>query len=83
MAGEVKAPGNYSMSALSTLSQSIFIAGGITDTGSYRSVQLKRQGKIVRSFDLYDLLLFGDNSGDERLQSGDVVFIPVADRKHQ
>ena len=78
MAGEVKAPGNYSMSALSTLSQSIFIAGGITDTGSYRAVELKRQGKTVRSFDLYDLLLFGDNSGDARLQSGDVVFVPVA-----
>ena len=78
MAGEIKAPGNYSMSALSTLSQSIFIAGGITDTGSYRAVELKRQGKTVRSFDLYDLLLFGDNSGDARLQSGDVVFVPVA-----
>ena len=77
MAGELKAPGNYSISALSTLSQSIFIAGGIADTGSYRAVQLKRQGKTVQSFDLYDLLLYGDNSGDVRLQSGDVVFVPV------
>lgn len=77
MAGEVKNPGNYSMSALSTLSQSIFIAGGIADTGTYRGVELKRQGKTVQSFDLYDLLLFGDNSDDARLQSGDVVFVPV------
>lgn len=77
MAGELRAPGNYSMSALSTLSQSIFIAGGIADAGSYRGVQLKRQGKTVKSFDFYDLLLFGDNSDDARLQSGDVVFVPV------
>ena len=77
MAGEVKRPGNYSISALSTLSQSIFIAGGIADTGSYRALELKRQGKTVKSFDLYDLLLSGDNSSDIRLQSGDVVFVPV------
>ena len=77
MAGEVQTPGNYSMSSLSTLSQSIFVAGGISDTGTYRSVELKRQGKTVESFDLYDLLLFGDNSSDVRLQSGDVVFVPV------
>lgn len=77
IAGEVKNPGNYSISALSTLSQSIFITGGISDTGTYRNVELKRQGKTVQSFDLYDLLLFGDNSGDVRLRSGDVVFVPV------
>ena len=78
MAGEVRNPGNYSVSALSTLSQSIFVAGGISETGTYRSIELKRQGKTVTSFDLYDLLLFGDNSGDVRLQSGDVVFVSVA-----
>ncbi len=77
MAGEVKNPGNYSMSGLTTLSQSIFVAGGIADTGSYRRIELKRQGKTVQSFDIYDLLLTGDSSADMRLQSGDVVFIPV------
>ena len=78
IAGEVKKPGNYSVSALSTLSQAVYIAGGISDVGSFRAIQLKRQGKTVGSFDIYDLLLYGDNSGDVRLQNGDVVFVPVA-----
>ena len=42
-----------------------------------RSIQVKRQGKIVVSFDLYDLLLRGDTSNDIRLLSGDTVFVPI------
>ena len=76
IAGEVKKPGNYSVSALSTLSQAVYIAGGISDVGSFRAIQLKRQGKTVGAFDIYDLLLYGNNSGDVRLQNGDVVFVP-------
>ena len=78
IAGEVRAPGNYSVSALSTLSQAIFIAGGISNSGTYRTVELKRQGETVETFDVYDLLLYGDNSSDVRLQSGDVVFVPLS-----
>lgn len=78
IAGEVKRQGNYSVSALSTLSQAVYIAGGISDIGSFREVQLKRKGEVVQIFDIYDLLLYGDNSGDVRLQNGDVVFVPVA-----
>ena len=78
MAGEVSNPGNYSVSALSTLSQVIFVAGGISEVGSYRGVMLKRNGETIQTFDIYDLLLYGDNSNDMRLQSGDVVFVPIS-----
>ncbi len=36
-----------------------------------------RPGKLVDSLDLYDYLLRGINPTDVRLQSGDVVFVPV------
>jgi polysaccharide export outer membrane protein len=39
-------------------------------------VQVKRSGRLIGSFYLYDLLLRGDVSGDINLRSGDVVFIP-------
>jgi protein involved in polysaccharide export with SLBB domain len=52
------------------------VSGGIKRTGSLRNIQLKRNGKVVGTLDLYDLLLNGDTSGDSRLQPGDVVFIP-------
>ena len=76
MAGEVKVPGNYSVSALTTITQAVYTAGGISPLGSYRDIQVKRRGQVVASFDLYDLLLRGSLEKDIRLQTGDVVFVP-------
>ena len=76
MAGEVAVPGAYSVSALTTITQALFQAGGIGDIGSLRNIQVKRNGLTVETFDVYQLLLKGDASGDVRLQSGDVVFVP-------
>lgn len=74
--GEAYKPGAYALSALSTITHAIYTAGGITEVGSLRNVQLKRRGKLVETFDLYDLLLKGDTSKDLTLLPGDVVFIP-------
>ena len=77
LAGEVIAPGSYSVSGLSTVTQVLYAAGGVSDIGSMRNVQVKRQGQVVATFDMYDLLLRGDTSNDIRLSSGDTVFVPV------
>ena len=65
------------MSALTKISQALFQARGLTDIGSLRDVQIKRQGKVVDRFDVYDLLLRGNSHQDIRLHSGDVVFVPT------
>ncbi|WP_351019017.1 SLBB domain-containing protein [Shewanella sp. AC91-MNA-CIBAN-0169] len=78
VAGDAYQPGSYTVSSLSTITQALFVSGGINEIGSLRNIQLKRSGKTVSSLDLYDLLMRGDSSGDMRLQSGDVVFIPTA-----
>ena len=74
--GDVYKPGSYTISALSTLSNAILASGGIKRIGSLRDIQLKRKGKVISNFDLYDLLLKGDTSSDHRLLPGDVVFVP-------
>lgn len=74
--GDVERPGSYLVSALSTISNVLLTAGGITTVGSLRDVQLKRAGSVVTRLDLYDLLLKGDSSKDSRLLAGDVVFVP-------
>lgn len=74
--GEANRPGSYTISGLSTISSALYAAGGIKSIGSLRDIQLKRQGAIVRRFDLYDLLLRGDTSDDTNLLPGDVIFIP-------
>ena len=76
MAGEVNVPGAFSVSALTTITQALFQAGGVTDIGSLRNIKVMRSGDLVATFDAYELLLRGDSSSDIRLQSGDVVFVP-------
>jgi protein involved in polysaccharide export with SLBB domain len=78
VAGEARQPGEYTVSALSTLVDAVFLSGGPARTGSMRHVELKRAGKVLTDFDLYALLVQGDKSGDVQLQSGDVLFIPPA-----
>lgn len=74
--GEARNPGSYTVSSLSTISNALYVSGGVKQSGSLRTVQHKRNGKLIGTLDLYDLLLNGDSSGDHRLQPGDVVFIP-------
>ena len=77
LVGEVRAPGDYNLSSLSTLINALSAAGGPLKTGTLRSIQVKRGGKVVDTVDLYDFFLNGDKSRDIRLQSGDTVFVPV------
>lgn len=76
--GFANKPGSYSVSSLSTLVNAVLTAGGPSSGGSLRSIQLRRGGKLVSDFDLYDLLLKGDKSGDAVLQNGDVIYIAPA-----
>ncbi len=75
--GEVEQPGAYTVSALSHVSNALSAAGGITKIGSLRKVELRRGNQLVRTIDLYSLLLAGNEQGDEQLQPGDVIFVPV------
>lgn len=74
--GEANHPGSYTVSALSTMTNALFVSGGVKSIGSLRNIQLKRNGKVVTTLDLYKLLLQGDTSSDTRLMPGDVIFIP-------
>jgi protein involved in polysaccharide export with SLBB domain len=75
--GQARQPGEYTVSALSTLVNAIFLSGGPSGAGSMRHVELKREGKVLTDFDLYALLVKGDKTGDVQLQAGDVLFIPA------
>lgn len=74
--GQAKRPGTYTVSAMSTLVTAAFASGGPSSKGSMRSIQLKRNNKIVGDFDLYDLLVSGDKAKDVQLLSGDVIYFP-------
>ena len=76
--GEVKKPGSYTLSSLSSLFNALYLAGGPTDKGSFREIELIRNGSIVTKLDAYEFLLKGDQSKNVRLSDQDVIRIPVA-----
>lgn len=74
--GDAYQPGSYTMSALGTITSALYMAGGVRKAGSLRKVELKRNGALVRTLDLYDLLIHGSTVDDVKLLEGDVVFVP-------
>ena len=75
--GDVRKPGAYVVSSLSTMTNALLVSGGIKEIGSLRNIQLKRKGEVVSRLDLYGLLLKGDTSADAMVLPGDVIFVPT------
>lgn len=76
LVGEIRNPGDYTISSLSTVINALSAAGGPTKNGTLRSITIKRDGKTAATVDLYDFFIKGDKSSDIRLQSGDTIFVP-------
>jgi protein involved in polysaccharide export with SLBB domain len=74
--GQARKPGTFTVSSLTTLYNLLFLSGGPTPMGSYRSIEVIRGNKDKRSADLYDFLVDGDKGGNILLQEGDVIRIP-------
>src|SRR3989442_771624 len=74
--GEVAQPGAYQISSLGTVLTALYAAGGVTERAKLRGVEVRRLGKVVATFDLYDYLLRGETKHDGRLETGDVVVVP-------
>jgi polysaccharide biosynthesis/export protein len=75
--GDVARPGSYQVSSAGTVLTALYLAGGPTEKGSFRRVEIRRGGALVDSLDVYDYLLRGNAAHDVRLESGDVIFVPV------
>lgn len=73
--GEIRQPGQYTLSSLSTIANALYAAGGPSLIGSYRNISLVRSGKTIAQFDLYQYLLKGDLSANKLLQDEDVVVV--------
>jgi polysaccharide export outer membrane protein len=75
LSGFVEVPGIYTLAGSNSILGAIRAAGGISNLGSYRHIELKRDGQVVQTLDLYRLLLDGDLSLDSALKAGDVVHV--------
>lgn len=73
--GDVVAPGSYTLSALSTLFNALYNAGGINEMGTLRDIKVFRNGKQVAGIDVYDYIVNGNNTGNVRLQDNDLIIV--------
>lgn len=68
--------GNYRLSSMSSVYNALHVAGGPSDIGSYRKIELIRNNKIIRTIDLYRFLTKGDQSDNVSLTDNDMIRIP-------
>ena len=73
--GEVLRPGTYALSAFSTVFHALYRAGGVSNIGSMRDIQVVRNGKSVAQVDVYDFIMHGKTNDDIKLQEGDVIIV--------
>jgi polysaccharide biosynthesis/export protein len=75
--GEVERPSGYQVSPMARVFNALYRAGGPNETGSFRTIYVRRGGRTVAEVDLYPYLLAGEAAQDVRLEQGDMVFVPV------
>jgi len=73
--GEAQMPGTYTVSSLSTVFNALYLAGGPSKNGSYRSIKVIRNNKVIRTLDLYDFLLRADQTDNIHLNDQDIIRI--------
>ena len=77
VSGEVNRPGSYPIAAMGGVLSAIYEAGGLTERASFRTVEVRRGSRLIGTIDLYDYLTKGQAPTDVRLNTGDVVFVPI------
>jgi protein involved in polysaccharide export with SLBB domain len=75
--GEVKTPGGYEMSSLSTFINALYHSGGPTENGSLRNIQIIRNNKVYKTIDFYGFLQNSLLDGNIRLEDQDIIHFPV------
>jgi protein involved in polysaccharide export with SLBB domain len=75
--GDIYQPGNYTLPALASAFNAIFLAGGPNEIGSFRNIRLIRNGDVVAELDLYEFFAKGQNVANVRLQDDDIIFVPT------
>lgn len=78
--GEVTLPGTYTVTSFTSAFNALYLAGGPTETGSLRSIEVYRGGKKIGELDAYRYLITGD-ADPITLQDQDVILVnPYLDR---
>jgi polysaccharide biosynthesis/export protein len=75
--GDVVRPGSYVVSSVAGVFNALYQAGGPTESGSFRNVEIHRGNRVI-PVDLYSFLIGGSGETDARLENNDRIFVPPA-----
>jgi protein involved in polysaccharide export with SLBB domain len=76
MVGQLTRPGTYTLPSLVTAFDALYAAGGPGDNGTFRQIAIIRNGRVLRTLDVYDFLTKGDQKGNIGLKDGDIIQVP-------
>ena len=74
--GAAFSPGTYIVPSVATAFNVLYAAGGPTEAGSLRRIEVRRRGRLVGLLDVYKFVTVGAEAGDLPLQPGDLIYIP-------
>jgi protein involved in polysaccharide export with SLBB domain len=73
--GEVNNPGSYNITSINTAFNALAAAGGPNDIGSVRNIQVKRDGKVIKTLDVYQFLMNPGTTDDTYLENNDYIIV--------
>ena len=76
--GEVFQPGSYKMSALNTAFNALTAAGGPNETGSVRTITVRRSGEPDKILDVYKYLDNPSVIDEFYLRDNDIIHVPTS-----
>lgn len=79
--GEVMAPGTYSLPSTASAFNALYLSGGPNENGSFRSIQVIRDNKVIKTIDVYDFLINANAQGNIQLREQDIIYIPTYDKR--
>lgn len=77
VAGEVEKPGTYTLPSLATVFNALYEAGGPSDEGTFRQIEVIRNNRLYKTLDVYDFLTKGEQKGNIILQDQDIIRVPT------
>jgi protein involved in polysaccharide export with SLBB domain len=75
MLGGVETVGIFTLPGGSNILSALNAVGGISENGSFRHIEHKRNGEILKVYDLYDIFVDGNYILETSLRTGDVIFV--------
>lgn len=73
--GEVVKPGSYKLPAMNTAFNALILAGGPNDIGTLRNIQIRRDGKVIKTLDVYAFLTDPNSKQDFYLEDNDYIVV--------